>query len=128
MPLNLGSKQGEVFLVFFVFFVFFVFLVFLVFRWIIFLFFFCGLNLFFQFFCFFCFFVCASISRYKGVNVSKPIQSATELFKSMMIKKRGFYRGLTPALLRAFPAHGSIFVGYEMTVKCLSVFRGESEF
>ena len=85
---------------------------------------------FFNFFVFFvfCYFVCASISRYKGVNVSKPIQSATELFKSMMIKKRGFYRGLTPALLRAFPAHGSIFVGYEMTVKCLSVFRGESEF
>ena len=113
MPLNQGSKQGEKLFFFFVGFSI--------------------LNLFFLIFflvfgfLFFVFVLC-SISRYKGVNVSKPIQSATELLKSMMIKKRGFYRGLTPALLRAFPAHGSIFVGYEMTVKLLSVVRGENTF
>ena len=30
-----------------------------------------------------------------------------------------FFKGLTPALLRAAPLHASIFVGYEMTLKTL---------
>jgi solute carrier family 25 carnitine/acylcarnitine transporter 20/29 len=65
----------------------------------------------------------ASISRFRG-SKSKPILTGSDLFARMWKKrKRGIYRGLSPALLRAFPAHGSIFVGYELTIKCLSWLR-----
>ena len=30
-----------------------------------------------------------------------------------------FFRGLTPALVRAFPLHGTIFVTYELTLRML---------
>lgn len=30
-----------------------------------------------------------------------------------------FWRGLTPALLRAFPLHAFVFLGYEQTLKML---------
>jgi len=30
-----------------------------------------------------------------------------------------FWRGLSASLLRAFPLHGTIFIGYEMTMKYL---------
>jgi solute carrier family 25 (mitochondrial carnitine/acylcarnitine transporter), member 20/29 len=33
---------------------------------------------------------------------------------------RSFFRGLTPALVRAFPLHGTIFAVYEITVKYLA--------
>jgi solute carrier family 25 carnitine/acylcarnitine transporter 20/29 len=68
----------------------------------------------------------ASISRYRGKLKSKPILTGTEMFVRMWkTRKKGIYRGLTPALLRAFPAHGSIFLGYEFSIKLLSWIRRE---
>jgi len=33
---------------------------------------------------------------------------------------QGLYRGLTPALLRSFPANAVCFLGYEMAIKLLN--------
>ena len=73
MPLNLGSKQGELF--FWLFLVFFVFLVFLVFRWIIFLFFFCGLNLFFSIFLFFFVFLFFCLCQHLTIQRCQCLQT-----------------------------------------------------
>ena len=66
----------------------------------------------------------ASISRFRGSTKSQSIPSGTDLLIRIWKKRpSSFYRGLTPALLRAFPAHGSIFVGYEATMKSLQWIR-----
>lgn len=49
---------------------------------------------------------------YKG-----PLDCAIKLYQEGGI--RIFFRGLTPALARAFPLHALIFVGYETTMKQL---------
>ena len=81
----------------------------------------------------------AAVSRFKGVGESRPVPTLTKLVRRMWAAARisgredavqqwnrglrPFYRGLTPALLRAFPAHGSVFLGYEATLRLLDVQR-----
>eukprot|EP00127_Corallochytrium_limacisporum_P002346 Clim_evm2s110 gene=Clim_evmTU2s110 len=44
-----------------------------------------------------------------------------DVFKEIMAKDGlgGFYRGLTPVMLRAFPANAACFLGYETAIKVL---------
>ena len=79
----------------------------------------------------------AAVSRFRGVGESRPVPTLTKLVRRMWASSlavseggyawyRGlvpFYRGLTPALLRAFPAHGSVFLGYESTLRLLDMRR-----
>ena len=71
----------------------------------------------------------AAISRFRGRTQSKNVLTGVQLFLKMWhTRPISLYRGLTPALLRAFPAHGSIFLGYELTMKILSWMRTETNF
>jgi len=49
---------------------------------------------------------------------SSVMDCATQLYKSHGV--RIFWRGLSASLVRAFPLHGCIFVGYELTLKALA--------
>lgn len=51
--------------------------------------------------------------RYKGL-----IDCAMKIYKNEGIL--AFYKGLTPNLIRIFPASGLFFLTYETTLKCLS--------
>lgn len=59
----------------------------------------------------------AEIGRYKP-GTQGMIQCATELVRENGV--RSLYKGLTPALVRSFPANACCFLAFELTMKVLN--------
>lgn len=56
-----------------------------------------------------------STAQARNINTKKPVSPFT-IARSVYQKKgvRGFYHGIRPAVLRAFPTHACIFLVYEI--------------
>jgi len=61
-------------------------------------------------------------SRLQTAPEGKYPDGLRSVFKEMMAKEGilGLYRGVSPVLLRAFPANAACFLGYEVTLKVLN--------
>ena len=63
-------------------------------------------------------------TRYQAIKETNTTNSITNVIKNIyrIDGLTGFYRGFSLAIMRALPLHGGVFLGYEYSKRCLTIY------
>lgn len=63
-------------------------------------------------------------SRLQSAPTGKYPGGGMQVFKELMAKEgvAGLFKGLGPAMIRAFPANAACFMGYEVAMKYMNLY------